>query len=181
MTSSFPFKVVAIVAMDEGRAIGFENGIPWQIPEDQRRFAQLTSGQTVLMGRKTYQSLPEKFRPLPKRKNIVITRNRDHFEAPPSVAVFSSVESALKEVAEQAGLMQGEVLWIIGGGEIYAATLPLLDEIYLTQVLGTHQGDAFFPIFEDQFELVMSEDHGNYSYRNYRRRNAISGSLKNAP
>ena len=174
MARSFSFKIAAIVAMDEGRAIGFENGIPWHIPEDQKRFAQLTSGQTVLMGRKTYQSLPEKFRPLPKRKNIVITRNTAHFEAPAAVAVFGSIESALKGVVEEPGLMQGEVLWVIGGGEVYAEMLPLLDEIYLTQVLGNHQGDAFFPIFEDQFELVLSEDHGHYSYRNYQRRSADS-------
>jgi dihydrofolate reductase len=181
MAVSFPFKIAAIVAMDQGRAIGFENGIPWHLPADQKRFAQLTSGQTVLMGRKTYQSLPEKFRPLPKRKNIVVTRNSADFEAPSSVSVFGSVEAALKGVAEEAGLMQGEVLWIIGGGEVYTETLPSLDEIYLTQVLGYHQGDVFFPVFEDQFELIMSEDYGSYCYRNYRRISAGNVSLKNAP
>lgn len=164
------YKIAAIVAMDQGRAIGFQNGIPWSIPEDQKRFSQLTKGHTVLMGRKTYQSLPDKFRPLPGRKNLVITRNKASFQAPPSVTVFESVSSALSTLSNEPDVMSGEVLWIIGGGEIYRETLDLVDEIYLTLVTGSHQGDVFFPDFEAQFEQIWSEKKELFEYRNYRRK-----------
>ena len=78
-------RVLVIVAMDEGRVIGFENKLPWHITEDMKRFAQLTTGHTVLMGRKTYQSLPDKFRPLPNRKNIVVTGKPQDYDFPAKV------------------------------------------------------------------------------------------------
>ncbi|HEU4741838.1 MAG TPA: dihydrofolate reductase [Meiothermus sp.] len=123
-----------IAALDRKRAIGKGGRLPWHLPDDLRRFKALTLGHTVLMGRKTFESIG---RPLPRRRNVVLTRD-PHFQAE-GVEVVHTLE---------AGLADGEIM-VIGGGEIYALTLPLAGRMWLTWVDTEIAGaDAFFPEFD---------------------------------
>lgn len=163
-------RVIAIAAMDEGRAIGLGGKIPWHLPEDMKRFSTLTTGQSVLMGRKTYDSLPERFRPLPNRKNIVVTRSPEEFCGGKDVEVITSPTQFVEQVKAGSGTSQDGTLWIIGGADIYRLTLPYWDELYLTVLHSRYQGDAFFPEFEDSFDLVDRQDREGYSFLQYRRK-----------
>ncbi|GEM84349.1 MAG: dihydrofolate reductase [Meiothermus sp.] len=125
-------KIALVVAMDKNRAIGRGGALPWHLPDDLKRFRALTLGKTVLMGRKTYESIG---RPLPQRRNVVLTRDPAfHAEG---LEVVHSLEEALK---------LGDELMVIGGGEVYAMFLPLATHLYLTLVDTAVSGaDAFFP------------------------------------
>ncbi len=125
-------KIALVVAMDQNRAIGRAGALPWHLPDDLKRFKALTLGKTVLMGRKTYQSIG---RPLPQRRNVVLTHDPS-FRAD-GVEVVHSLEEALK---------LSEELMVIGGGEIYALFLPLATELNLTLVDAVvPDADTFFP------------------------------------
>lgn len=128
-----------IAAVAKNRAIGKDGQLLWHLPEDMRHFRETTRGKPVIMGRKTWESLPDAFRPLPGRHNIVISRN-PAFEAPGATLVGSLTE------AIQAAETIKEV-FVIGGAEIYSQALPLADRLYLTEVAGDFDGDAFFPPF----------------------------------
>lgn len=169
-------RICAIVAMDEARVIGVNNTLPWRIPEDLKRFSTLTKGHTVLMGRKTYESLPPKFRPLPDRVNMVLSRDVG-FEGGLGVVRCSSLDEAIQRWEQRQGPGVGDRLWIIGGADVYRQGLPRVQELYLTRVHGTHQGDAFFPSFEGEFSLQGREDHPGFSFEHYVRSagGAISG------
>jgi dihydrofolate reductase len=125
-----------IAAVSINGVIGKDNKIPWKIQTDMRRFTHLTKGHTVIMGRKTYDSLPSKFKPLPDRRNIVVTHNR-LFEAPGCIIVHT-FEDALEQASS------GEV-FVIGGSQLYAQALPLAHRLCLTYVHTSCEGDAFFP------------------------------------
>nr|AIA17257.1 Dihydrofolate reductase [uncultured bacterium] len=129
------------VAMTKNRVIGEKDQLPWRLSSDLKRFKELTTGHPVIMGRQTYESLPIKFRPLPNRTNIVLTRNKD-FDAPECIVAHS-----LAQGIEEAKLHNGsDEIFIMGGGQIYEQALPLTDRIYLTEVETTAQkGDTFFP------------------------------------
>jgi dihydrofolate reductase len=129
--------VSLIVAMAQNGVIGRDNALPWRLPEDLKRFKAFTLGKTILMGRKTYESIG---RPLPGRANLVLTRDRDWMAA--GVIVVHSVEQALM----QAG--PGKELVAIGGAEIYRLVLPFARRIYLTHVHADVPGDTFFPDFD---------------------------------
>jgi dihydrofolate reductase len=130
-----------IVAMSENRVIGVENRLPWNIPEDLKRFKKTTSGHPIIMGRKTFESIG---RPLPNRTNLVITRNRGY------QAEGAVVCGSLREALEWAGRAPGSnEIFVIGGGEIFREALPLADRIYLTLVEWPFEGDAFFPDFDE--------------------------------
>jgi dihydrofolate reductase len=159
--------LAAVVAMDEGRVIGFENGLPWRLPEDMAHFKALTSGGIVLMGRKTWESLPLKFRPLPNRVNIVVSRTPDQLQLPAGVLSAGAPDEALELARGQAG--SGQRIWVIGGAAVYRAFMPLLEEIHLTLVRGVHQGDATFPPFEADFRLVSERPTDRCIFRVYRR------------
>ena len=133
----FTMPLSLIAAVSRNNCIGKNGKLPWHLPEDLKHFKELTTGKIVLMGRKTWESLPEQFRPLPKRKNIVITR-QEHFLVPETVEVYSDIDTVLKKYSDQ------EIM-VIGGAEIYAKTLPLADTLYITQVHQEVQGNAFFP------------------------------------
>lgn len=129
-----------IVAMTENRVIGVENRLPWNIPEDLKRFKKITSGHPIIMGRKTYESIG---RPLPGRTNIVITRQKD-YRAEGVIAC-----SSLREALDWANRAPGsDEIFVIGGGEIFKQALPLTDRIYLTIVEWPFEGDAYFPDFD---------------------------------
>lgn len=129
-----------VLARARNGAIGHRRRIPWRIPDDMRRFKALTMGKPIVMGRKTWESLPKK--PLPGRTNIVVTRDAA-FTAEGAVAVRSVDAALIRASAEN----PSEIM-IIGGGEIYAATLPRAARIYLTEVEGDFEGDVFMPPFD---------------------------------
>jgi len=162
-------KVAAIVAMTKNRVVGHKGEIPWDLPEDQKRFAKLTKGNTVLMGRKTYESIPDKFRPLPKRKNVLVTRNKDWTSQEEVEVMTCSPIDALRTLQSREDL-PGDTIWVIGGEEIWKSTLPALDMVYLTLVEKEAEGDCFMPAFEDDFSEVFREKHSEFTYINYERK-----------
>jgi dihydrofolate reductase len=128
-----------IVAIAENNAIGKNNQLLWHLPADMKIFKEKTIGHCVITGRKNYESIPEKFRPLSNRTNIVITRQKN-YQAPGAIVV-----SSLQEAIEKAKAISDDEIFIIGGGEIYAQSLSLADKIYLTKVHHTFDADTFFP------------------------------------
>lgn len=162
-------KIAAVAAMDEDRVIGADNQIPWHLPEDLKRFSSLTAGHTVLMGRKTYQSLKLPYRPLPRRKNVVITRDPSQLADEKGIETASSPERFIQACKRGDIVLPSEKLWIIGGEQIYRQTVEYWDEVYLTVVHGKHEGDAHFVEFEDQFRLVEREEHRGFSFLHYLR------------
>ncbi len=131
-----------IAAVSSNRVIGKDNDLPWKLPDDMKYFMETTKGHHVIMGRKNYESIPDKFRPLPNRSNIVITRQAN-FNAPGCIVVHS-IERAL-DIANNNG--ESEV-FIIGGAEIYKQGLANTQRMYLTEIDATIDGDTFFPDFE---------------------------------
>lgn len=135
-------KLSLIVAMGQNREIGKDNDLMWHLPTDMKFFKDTTKGRTVIMGRKNYESIPEKFRPLPHRTNIVISRN-GNYEAPECYVVASIGEAA--SIAKELGETEA---FIIGGAQIYDLSLRLLpmDVMYITHIEKAFpDADAFFP------------------------------------
>lgn len=133
-------RIALIAALAANRVIGRDNKMPWHLPEDLKRFKTLTLGHPVIMGRKTFESLGK---PLPGRQNIVISRGG--FSPPQGVVTVSSLEEAV----EVAGAAPGaDEIFVIGGGQIYEAALPLADRLYLTILADAVEGDAFFPAWD---------------------------------
>ena len=126
-----------VVAMDRNGLIGAGNGLPWRLPDDMQWFVQQTMGKPIIMGRKTYESIPAKFRPLKGRHNIVLTRDRN-YEAP-GATVVHSVEEALVAAGDVEEIIIG------GGANLYAQLLPQTNRIYLTLIEADLEGDAYFP------------------------------------
>ena len=129
-------------AQARGGVIGLDGGLPWRLPEDLALFRELTMGATVVMGRRTWESLPERFRPLPGRTNVVLTS--DPGWSADGARTAASVEQALAE---------HESLWVIGGGEVYAAFLPHADRLVVTDVDTLVEGDAWAPALDDGWQL----------------------------
>ena len=128
-----------IVAVSDNNVIGRNNDLPWHLPADLKYFKEKTMGHCVVMGRKNFESIPERFRPLPGRTNIVITRQPDY--QPSGVLVAHSIDDAV-EMAKR----QGETeCFITGGGEIFRQSVHLCDKIYLTRIHHDFEGDVFFP------------------------------------
>ena len=130
-------EIIIIAAVAKNRVIGKDNTLIWNIPEDMAHFKALTSGQTVVMGRKTWESLPPRFRPLPGRRNIVISRQADY--AAPGADVAGSLENALKLASTAASI------FIIGGEQIYAQAMSLADRLEITEIAADFAGDTRFP------------------------------------
>jgi dihydrofolate reductase len=141
-------QVSIIAAMSENRVIGRDGRLPWHLPEDMRRFRRLTTGHTVIMGRRTYESLGA---PLAGRSCVVITRDVD-FRAPGALVVHS-LEDALQCAAGD------EETFIAGGSEVYRLALPRADRIYLTVVHAQLDGDTHFPEFDDEHWTIVEEEH----------------------
>lgn len=127
--------LIAVVASN--RAIGREQQLLWKIPEDLKHFSETTRGKPVIMGRKTWESLPPAFRPLPNRHNIVVSRHPD--QAASGATLATSIEEAIRLAGE------ADEIFVIGGAELYRQTLPLAQRLYLTEVAAEAQGDSFFP------------------------------------
>lgn len=140
-----------IVAYNENRVIGNGNKIPWRLAADMEHFKAQTTGCPVVMGRKTWESLPKKFRPLPDRTNIVVTRNPEwQSDDPQPHSVAHTLKEALNTALNVA--YPDKSIWIIGGSEIYRAALDqgFVDEVIATEVKGTHEGDVFFPELSEE-------------------------------
>ena len=144
MSSERQPRLALIAAVAANGCIGIDNKLPWYLPEDLKYFKAVTSGKPVIMGRSTYESLG---RPLPNRTNIVITRNTD-FRAPEGVRVVHSLQEALRVAEAVAHIDGSDEIVVIGGAQIYAQALPLVQRLYLTEVGKDVGGDAFFPAWD---------------------------------
>ncbi len=143
-----------IVAIARNGVIGCEGRMPWHLPEDLKHFKELTMGRTVVMGRKTFESIGK---PLPGRTNVVVTRQQD-FETQ-GVQVVHSLAEAVAKYPDA---------FIIGGAEVYRQALPLADELYITRIEADYEGDTKFPEFDPaDWKLVSSEPHEKFGYFYY--------------
>jgi len=148
-------KVSLIVAVSENKVIGKNNDLAWHLPDDMKFFQDKTKGHFVIMGRRNYESIPHKFRPLPNRTNVIVSRQKD-FKAQ-NCFVVKSLEEALNLAKKQ----KDHEPFIIGGGQIYSLALKtnLVDRIYLTRVHAEIEGDTFFEHLEDHWKLIHEEFH----------------------
>lgn len=148
-----------IVAIAKNRAIGKNNQLLWDIPEDLEHFKKITEGHPVIMGENTYYSIG---RPLPKRTNIILSKN-ENLEIAGTI-VCHSIDEAVKTASEK----DSKEIFFIGGGMVYVQALPLADKLYLTVVEGDFDADVFFPEYENVFNKVISEeqcDKGKYKFK----------------
>ena len=143
-------KIAMIAAVAENRAIGNNNELIYWLPDDLKRFKQLTTGHTIIMGSNTFRSLPKGA--LPNRRNIVLSRKKIAF---PGAEVFPSLEEALKSCTNE------DTVYIIGGEQLYSYAMPMADELYLTEVNNTPAtADAFFPEWKGEaWHEVEREEH----------------------
>jgi len=142
-----------IAAVAKNQVIGKGNDLPWRLPDDMKFFMQTTNGHHVIMGRKNYESLPEKFKPLPNRTNIVVTRQRN-YQAPGCMIVHE-----LSDGISLAKKNDEKELFIIGGAEIYKLALPMTDVLYLTEIDVEMEGDTFFPPWDKKEWKEVSTQH----------------------
>ena|ERR1035437_6664415 len=131
--------------MSENRVIGNDNTLIWKLPADLKRFKEITTGNTIVMGRKTYESIG---RPLPNRRNIIVTRDKNYKVE--GCEIVNSIEEAL---------ICGDNIFIIGGGEIYKQSIGISDKIYLTLIHETFEGDTIFSELGDEWKEINREDH----------------------
>ena len=156
-----------IAAVARNGVIGKDNQLLWHLPEDMRHFRETTRGKPVIMGRKTWESLPDAFRPLPGRNNIVVSRNPAYQPARAMLA------STLNDAILKAG--DAEEVFVIGGAELYRLALPIADRLYLTEIDQDFEGDVYFPDIEEgnweeaSREIRKSASGIRYSFVRYRR------------
>ncbi|MFN2745680.1 MULTISPECIES: dihydrofolate reductase [Bacillus] len=149
-----------IFAMDRNRLIGRNNDLPWHLPQDLKYFKKVTTGHPVIMGRKTYESIG---RPLPNRKNLVVTSNQALNL--PGCEVLHSPEEAVRFANQQ-----DEECFVIGGSKLYTELLPYADKLYVTKIDETFEGDCYFPAFsEDEWEIIsrqkgLKDEQNPYDY-----------------
>jgi dihydrofolate reductase len=154
-----------IVAISENNIIGSKGKIPWKIKEDMNRFKQLTLDHPIIMGRKTYESIPKKFRPLPRRKNIILSNT---FEQREGIYIARNLNDSLI-------LTENQDAYIIGGTETYKIFLPLVNYLEITKVHANYDGDAFFPIIQwENWDLInqeekISEEGVPFSFLSYKK------------
>lgn len=152
-------KLALIAAVARNRGIGYKGELPWKLPEDMRRFKQMTTGHAVLMGRKTFEALGK---PLPRRRNVVLTHR-----AISGIETYPAIGDALVALEDE------QRVFVIGGGEVYAQLLDIADEMFLTHVHRDVVADAFFPPFEHligtRFREVFRDDRDEFSFVDYLR------------
>lgn len=157
---------IMIAAAGENNELGKDNQLLWHLPDDFRRFKRLTTGHPMIMGRKTFESFD---RPLPNRMHIVISRDLNYRLDHPACVLVHDLQAAFERVADE------DIVFIIGGGEIYRQTLPLADTIELTRVHGTFEADTFFPEIDTEIWQLKKEEYHekddrhdySFSYRTY--------------
>jgi len=146
-------RISLIVAMDRRRLIGAQTGLPWHLPADLKRFRKLTTGKPIVMGRRTFEHIG---RPLPDRLNIVVTRQQDYIA--PGVVVAHSLDDAIATARSASGQLEADEIMIVGGSEVFAQALPLVERIYLTIVEGEFAGNAWFPASDSFVGEVIHEE-----------------------
>lgn len=173
-------KLEIVVAADLDNGIGKDNSLPWRIPGDMKFFQSLTTGtgehkNAIIVGRKTWESIPEKRRPLKDRLNIILTKQTE-IDVPDGVLVCNSLESALEKLES----IPHEHCYIIGGAQIYKEALqhPMLTTIHLTRILQEFDCDAHFPAIDDRFALAavsdtMEENDIEYRFQRYEKKSAL--------
>jgi dihydrofolate reductase len=139
-----------IWAESAGGVIGKDGVMPWHVPEDLAHFREVTQSGAVIMGRKTWDSLPPRFRPLPGRRNIVITRQTEW--AADGAHVVHSLEEALALAPAE-----GEAVWVIGGAEIYALAMPVADRLEVTELRTSVEGDTVAPVIDASWTLTATD------------------------
>lgn len=146
-------RVSLIVAASENHVIGKDNDLIWDLPKDMKFFKDTTQDHFVIMGRKNFDSIPQKYRPLPNRTNVVVTRQKDYTAK--GCIVVNSIQEALAEAVKA----NDTEPFVIGGGEIYRLALEnnLVERIYLTRIHKTFVGDTFFPTLSEDWKLIRSE------------------------
>lgn len=165
-------KISLIVAVDKENGIGKNNDLPWHLPADMKFFKETTTGNIVLMGRKNYESIPLKFRPLPNRLNLILTR--DYSFTAENCILFHSIEELLQWKDENE--KDPRVLYITGGGEIFKQLLDLriVEEMFITHIDHSFDADVFFPSFNEKEwtkEIVFSQEideKNNYAFKTYK-------------
>jgi dihydrofolate reductase len=140
--------ITIIAAAGENNSLGKDNDLVWHLPDDFKRFKELTSGNYILMGRKTFETFPK---PLPNRNHLIITR-QDNYSVPENCFVFDTIQSAID-------FTDNQDIWIIGGGEIYKQSMEIADRIELTRVHSEFEADTFFPEIGEEWKLVSEEYH----------------------
>jgi dihydrofolate reductase len=154
--------VSIIVAMTKDRVIGADGRIPWKIKEDIQLFKSLTEGNTVIMGRATWLSLPEKFRPLPNRANIIVSTTLGPQEG---AVVCRSMDEALAEARKG-----NNEAYCIGGAKLYEAMLPVADKLCISWVKGTYAGDTYFPAVDfKQWKETEAKEFPGFTFKRYLR------------
>lgn len=154
-------QILLVAAMSTNGAIGYQNKLPWHLPEELKYFKKITLGKPVLMGRSTFQSMGSK--PLPDRHNIVMTREKDFLAQ--GCTVVHSVEEALKVVENC------EEVMVIGGAEVYKQFLPLAKKLYLTVIHHPYEGDTFFPEVDwQQWEMISEQIHQDFTTKIFEKR-----------
>jgi dihydrofolate reductase len=154
--------ITIIAALTEENVIGKEGALPWNLPEDMAHFRRVTSGKTVVMGRKTYESIPEKFRPLKNRHNIVISRTIQQIEG---TYVSTSIQGALTKAKEY-----GKEVFVIGGAQIYALALPFANKLLLSHIHEKFEGDIHFPnLNKEEWAVVEVQEFKNFTLKEYRK------------
>ena len=157
-------KISIIVAKAKNDVIGKNNTLIWHLPADMKHFREKTTGHCVITGRKNYESIPEKFRPLPNRNNIVITR-QENYDATGAIVV-DSIEKALEKAKE----LNDNEAFIIGGAEIYKQSMDLVDKLYVTEINQSFDGDVSFPSINNDIwtktkeENFKKDDTNKYDY-----------------
>ncbi len=139
-----------IAAVAENLVIGKDNDLVWRLPDDMKYFMETTQGHFVIMGRKNYESIPEKYRPLPNRVNIIITRQKD-YQVKDAIVLDS-----LKKAYEYAKNKNQEEVFVIGGGQIYQQALSNAHKLYITEVKARFEGDTYFPEIDQSAWLEVS-------------------------
>ena len=142
-----------IYARSRNNVIGKDGDLPWHLPEDLAHFKRTTLGQAVVMGRVTWESIPEKFRPLPGRRNVVVSRQTDYVAA--GATMVASLTDAL------ALFHADEVVWLIGGAQLYAHALPLAAQLVVTEIDADFEGDAFAPTLGPEWVETERSQHAS--------------------
>lgn len=155
--------ITIIAAVANNNVIGSKDDLPWYLPEDLKHFKEITTGHTVIMGRKTYESIVSRLgKPLPNRKTVVITRN-PQFSVPPDVNIYGSLDEVLKKYTED--------VFIIGGSSIFEQGMSYADRLIITHINKEYPGDSYFPtISPTAWKEHNREDHVEYSFVTYFRK-----------
>jgi len=160
MNSGNQLKLIAVAAMASNRVIGKNGQLPWHLPEDLKFFKELTSGHAVIMGRKTFDSIG---RPLPKRKNIIISKSLQRAHA------GTSLVNSIEEIFSANLGVTGD-LYVIGGAQVYESLMPHISELFLSYIHKEYSGDTTFPEFENKFgDYKQVKQFDQFEVRHYKR------------